>query len=154
MLESGMSIMAEAQSEAFGQSSVQSAIRSDLVARMDALNQGIFESAVLDFSVQSYSGGELVIVGSFDLAYYQDLQIEFSRVSFFSCPMRFSDASFRCLDRSEWSPALIESCAHAITDEDTVFAVELSRFYDVQTHYIVAGSCSYRFSKQYYEAVG
>lgn len=142
MLESGTFFTA--------QIGVQSAVRSDLVARIEELNQGIFESAVLDFSVQSFSGGELVIVGSFDLAYYQDLQIEFSRVSFFSCPTRFSDASFRCLDRSEWSPALMESCAHSVNDDDTIFAVELSRFYDVQTCYVVAGAVSYRFAKTYY----
>ncbi len=132
------------------QSGVQSAIRSDLVARIEELNQGIFETAVLDFSVQSFSGGELVIVGSFDLAYYQDLQIEFSRVGFFSCPTRFSDASFRCLDRSEWSPAILESCAHSVNDDDTIFAVELSRFYDVQTYYIVAGAVRYQFAKMHY----
>ena len=113
------------------------------------LNDGILDNGILDFTVRSYADNHLVLVGSFDLAYYQDIQIEFSRVSFLSCPTEFSDASFRCL-----SPAacgeLLESFADHIQDDDKVFAIDLSRFYDVQTHYIVAHSIEYTFGKVYY----
>ncbi|MCR9141105.1 MAG: hypothetical protein NXI24_02555 [bacterium] len=116
---------------------------------LSQLNDGILDNGVLDFSVRSYTDNRLVLVGSFDLAYYQDIQIEFGGVSFLSVPTEFSDASFRCLRREECGE-LLDSFSDYMQEDDRVFAVDLSRFYDVQTHYIVANSIQYAFGKVYY----
>lgn len=116
---------------------------------LSQLNDGILDNGILDFTVHSYTDNRLVLVGSFDLAYYQDIQIEFSGVSFLSVPTEFSDASFRCLNREECGE-LLESFSDYMHEDDRVFAVDLSRFYDVQTHYVVASSIQYHFAKMYY----
>ncbi len=116
---------------------------------LSQLNDGILDNGILDFSVRSYADNRLVLVGSFDLAYYQDLQIEFAGVSFLSVPTEFTDASFRCLRREECGE-LLDSFAEHMQDDDRVFAVDLSRFYDVQTHYIVANSLQFAFARLYY----
>jgi hypothetical protein len=77
------------------------------------------------------------------------VQIEFSEVSYLSCPTDFSDASFRHLSRQECGE-LLESFADYMQEDGSVFAVDLSRFYDVQTHYIIAGALNYSFGKVYY----
>ena len=91
----------------------------------------------------------LVLVGSFDLAYYQDVQIEFHGVSYLSCPTDFSDASFRILSREECAD-LLERFDESPAEDAMIVAIDLSRFYDVQTHYVVADSMSFTFGKVYY----
>lgn len=113
------------------------------------LNEGIQDRGVLDFSIRSFEDHRLTMVGSFDLDYYQDVQIEFSGVSYLSCPSDFSDASFRELHRDECAD-LIEFLGESLDHESRVFAVDIEDFYNVHTHYIVADDVDFQFGKVYY----
>ncbi len=116
---------------------------------LSPLNEGIQDNGVLDFSIRSFEDHHLVMVGSFDLDYYQDVQIEFSGVSYLSCPSDFSDASFRELDREECAD-LIEFLGESLDHESRVFAVDIADFYNVNTHYIVADDVDFQFGKVYF----
>ena len=46
--------------------------------------------AACDFRWQSFDGSRLLIIGSFDLSYYHDIELSFVDVSFVHCPTNFS----------------------------------------------------------------
>lgn len=43
-----------------------------------------------EYRIDSFNGIDLVIIGSFDLAYYYDLEIIFHEVDYIECPTYFS----------------------------------------------------------------
>jgi hypothetical protein len=57
------------------------------MATLEEINQ--LAKGVTDFRIQSYSGSKLLLIGSFDLCYYHDIELIFSEVSFIRCPTTF-----------------------------------------------------------------
>ena len=51
-------------------------------------------AGVSEFQIASFDGYKLVIIGSFDLAYYHDIEVVFKDVSHINCPTDFRDPKF------------------------------------------------------------
>jgi hypothetical protein len=47
-----------------------------------------------DFTIQSFDGHRLVIVGSFDLGYYHYIELHFVEVAHINCPVWFDEPEF------------------------------------------------------------
>jgi hypothetical protein len=48
-----------------------------------------------EFRFDSFDGSRLVLIGSFDLSYYHDVELTFSEVSFIRCPTYLREPQFR-----------------------------------------------------------
>jgi hypothetical protein len=47
-----------------------------------------------EFALRSFDGSTLVVVGSFDLCYYHDVELTFTDVQHINCPTEFRDPTF------------------------------------------------------------
>ena len=50
---------------------------------------------ISDFRVERFDSVNLLVIGSFDLVYYHDVQVEFADVQYIDCPTYFMDPHFR-----------------------------------------------------------
>lgn len=48
-----------------------------------------------EFRIDSFDGSRLVLIGSFDLCYYHDVEVMFTEVAFIRCPTYFTAPKFR-----------------------------------------------------------
>ncbi|MED4727579.1 hypothetical protein P9597_05375 [Aneurinibacillus migulanus] len=60
----------------------------DLQERLDKTN-------ISDWYLDEYKGESLRMIGSFDLSYYHEVEVNFNGVSFISCPIYLSYPKFR-----------------------------------------------------------
>jgi hypothetical protein len=60
---------------------------------LDDVNR-LAASGMSEFRIQSYDGWRLVVVGSFDLCYYHDIEMTFTDVAHVNCPTAFYWPSF------------------------------------------------------------
>jgi hypothetical protein len=67
---------------------------------MDALER-LNELAYAEYRVLSFDGSRLTIAGSRDLSYAHNVEVEFSEVSFISCPTDILEPTFRCATGDE-----------------------------------------------------
>lgn len=51
-------------------------------------------SGMSEFRIQSYDGWRLLVVGSFDLCYYHDVEVTFTDIAHINCPTEFSWPTF------------------------------------------------------------
>jgi hypothetical protein len=64
------------------------------VATLEDLNR-LLASGVDNYHVQSFDGSRLLLVGSFDLCYYHDVELTFSGVESIRLPVYFTAEGFR-----------------------------------------------------------
>jgi hypothetical protein len=106
------------------------------------LQSGIKRKNICDFEFLSYSNFELKIAGSFDFAYYHNVEIIFHGVSFVMCSTKFHDATIRLATEDERS-CLIENYKIDYMEEDEiVFCFEREKS---ENYFIVAEGFSYNF---------
>ena len=60
----------------------------------DEVNQ-LSTDGVDEFRIDAYDGSRLVLIGSFDLCYYHDVEVTFTEVAFIRCPTYFGVPKFR-----------------------------------------------------------
>jgi len=60
---------------------------------LDDVN-GMIEGGIDQFRVQSFDSCQLMIIGSFDLDYYHDIELTFSDVAYINCPTDFCEPRF------------------------------------------------------------
>lgn len=70
-------------------------------AAIDLVNRVVAETNTTDFMVRDFDGARLRIVGSFDLAYYHQLEIIFIEASFISVPTCFNNPVIRMATKEE-----------------------------------------------------
>lgn len=65
------------------------------MAKLSDVN-AMIKAGVSEFRLESFENGSghLLIVGSFDLCYYHDVELHFREVTHINCPTDFSDPSF------------------------------------------------------------
>ena len=66
----------------------------------DEVNQ-LAAAGLDEFRIESFDGSRLVVIGSFDLCYYHDVELSFTEVSFIRCPTRFREPAFREVGKTE-----------------------------------------------------
>jgi hypothetical protein len=64
------------------------------MATLDEVNR-LAVAGVDEFRFESFDGFLLLIIGSFDLCYYHDIELLFTEVEFISCPTYFCEPQFR-----------------------------------------------------------
>ena len=50
---------------------------------------------MVEFRFDSFDGSRLVVIGSFDLCYYHNVELVFTEVAFIRCPTSFYEPQFR-----------------------------------------------------------
>lgn len=83
------------------------------------LEELLGSTEIPDFRLQSFDSVNLLLIGSFDLAYYHQVEVLFHEVSYLACPTTFSDASFRLA-----TPEEVDSLSVALAEDDQAFAIE------------------------------
>ena len=98
---------------------------------LDDVNE-LSHHGIDEFRIDSYDSCRLVIVGSFDLGYYHDVEITFTEVDFIRCATNFMQPMFRDAGVAE------DNCRrYEITTDDV-------------THEIMAESVAINFGKVFY----
>ncbi|QDU50362.1 hypothetical protein [Gimesia panareensis] len=99
--------------------------------------------------MESYSRGELLITGSFDFAYYHEVEVEFREVTYLSLPVLFWNPHFRLPLDDE-----IEAVRKfiAVGDRHMVFCIEAESDagFEKIPFYVVAESVVLREGTVYY----
>lgn len=96
----------------------------------------LVESGVDHFQVDSFDSCRLLIVGSLDLCYYHNVEVEFADVAYISCPTHFFDPTFRIGVSGER-----ERLVSVLGDfEENVYCIDASAGSWPQTFFIVARS--------------
>ena len=70
----------------------------DVMALLESLRSS---SNTTDFEVNTYDGSRLLIVGSFDLTYYHEVEIEFESVAYIELPTLFDRPRLRIATAEE-----------------------------------------------------
>ena len=89
------------------------------------------------FRVRSFNGHRLVILGSSDIAYHHDFEVEFDEVSYTQCPTDFFADTFRVATAEEQAQLKL---ADYIDEEHIFFCFES----DGRPFFIVAKSLKIR----------
>jgi len=89
-----------------------------------------------DFEVQAYDGSRLLIVGSFDLAYYHEVEIEFEEVAYIELPTQFSDPRLRIATAEESARLRFLD----LSPPEKLYAIDADPDVDGQTFFIAAES--------------
>src|SRR4051812_46844608 len=64
------------------------------VTMLDEVNR-LSASGVDEFRFESFDGSRLLVIGSFDLCYYHDIEMTFTEVEFIRCPTYLREPQFR-----------------------------------------------------------
>jgi hypothetical protein len=111
----------------------------------DALNT-LAAGGVDSFRVQSFDANRLVIVGSFDLSYYHNIEVEFTGVAYVACATNFFEPKFRA-----GTPDERLSLVPVIGDfDDNLYCIDAEAGSRPQTFLIVARSAVVKEGTVYY----
>jgi len=117
--------------------------------RLTKINSVIRNKSIPDFQIYSYNPNNILLVGSHDLCYYHELEIEFKEVWYLSLPTEFCYPTFRfvTLEESNSIKRFVDIEAEAI-----IYGVEAETSSSIEplTFYIVAETISVRERKVYY----
>jgi hypothetical protein len=58
-------------------------------------------AANAEFRIESFDGSRLVLIGSFDLCYYHDVEVTFTEAAFIRCPTYLREPKFREAGKTE-----------------------------------------------------
>ncbi len=86
-----------------------------------------------EFRIDSFDGSRLVLIGSFDLCYYHDVELTFTEVSFIRCPTYLREPQFREAGKTEGGTRFeikTEEGAFEIVAESAVVAAGKVYHYD------------------------
>ena len=83
--------------------------------------------------IASFDGSRLVVIGSFDLSYYHDFEVEFEEVSYLQCATYFDAQRLRLASANE-AAQLRRNHRDYIDDDDQIFCIEA----DEKTFFIAA----------------
>lgn len=113
------------------------------------INEIVEKTNIDDFRIDSYTGANLLITGSFDFAYYHEVEVEFHEVMYLSLPVLFSNPLFRLASDVE-----IEVVRKfiAVSDRHTVYCIEAESdaSFEKIPFYVVAESVRLREGTVYY----
>jgi hypothetical protein len=84
---------------------------------LDQLNQRLQEIDISDYYLDEFKDERLVLLGSFDLSYYHDVEIVFEGVQYICCPTYVESPRFRIADEAEQKRALEHINGHIDLDE-------------------------------------
>lgn len=101
--------------------------REEVAQRLNEL----IPSWIDNYTIQSFDGSRLLLIGSFDLSYYYDLKVEFLEVSFIQCSTYFHANHFRAANAEETG-----RFHHVLLDNERHHIVCIES--DEQTYYIIA----------------
>lgn len=93
---------------------------ADILSTLDRINEIVAKTNTTDFLIHSFVGDSLLLIGSFDLSYYHELEIRFHDVAYIGLPVYGLDSP-RLSVASEK-----ERMAHAhleLDDDDVLFRV-------------------------------
>ena len=82
----------------------------------DAVN-ALSEGGTENYRIESFDGSRLVLIGSFDLDYYHDIELIFSEVALINCPVYFNQPRFSEVASKE------EGRCFQIATEEGVFEI-------------------------------
>ncbi|WP_417397369.1 hypothetical protein [Gimesia chilikensis] len=113
------------------------------------INEIVEKTNIDDFRIESYTGSNLLITGSFDFAYYHEVEVEFREVLYLSLPVLFWNPHFRLASVDE-----IKAVRKfiAVGDRHTVFCIEAESdvSFEKIPFYVVAESVRLREGTVYY----
>lgn len=116
-------------------------------AVLEQLNSRLDETDVSDYFLDGLKDERLVILGSYDLSYYHDVEIVFEEVRYICCPIRLDSPRFRPADEAERRIALEKAGENADPDGDIhVISIDEEGSRKGQ-HFIIASDVSFRFEK-------
>lgn len=107
----------------------------DLQAILDRINEIVETTNTTDFRLESFIGDSLLLIGSFDLSYYHQLEVRFDGVSFIGLPIDGIDSPKFSVAAKE------ERKAHSHLDldaDDVLFRVHHDPNFNGGTVYYVA----------------
>ncbi len=105
-----------------------------------------------DFFIVRYDSGtnRLILVGSFDFSYYQDVELIFHKATFICCPTSiFTINKFRIA--SEFEIKALHKVMYGFQKNGTVFA--LDDIYFNTSYYIVADNVEYNYQNIKYNQI-
>lgn len=93
--------------------------RQSVTEQLQKLNAFVADTNVDQFEIAPGQRGELILMGSDDLAYYHQVELVFASCSFVSLPWRFDEPRFRPA-----TPEERRRCPIPPDEEDCVIAIE------------------------------
>jgi hypothetical protein len=87
-----------------------------------------------DFELRGYDGSRLLIIGSFDLAYYHEVEIEFEGVSYIELPTSFNQPRLRVATAEESKRLRFLD----LSPPEKLYVIESDADSDGQSFYIAA----------------
>ena len=120
-----------------------------IMREFDRINEIVETTSTVDFRIQSYDSANLMITGSFDFCYYHEVEILFSKVSYFSLPTDFRYPKFRIATIKEIDQIKKNI---AIGTEKTIFCIEAEPTCDLEKspYFVVAESVSFNEGRVFY----
>jgi hypothetical protein len=116
--------------------------------KMNELQEKIKIRNICEFEILSYKDFELKIIGSFDFAYYHNVEINFHGVSFILCSTKFRRAKIRFATGEERDLLLNEHIINYMEDDEILICFELNDGGD--KYYILAEGFDYVFEEVLY----
>ena len=113
------------------------------------INEIVEKTNIDGFRIESYTGDNLLITGSFDFAYYHEVEVEFREVTYLALPVLFWNPHFRLASVNE-----IEVVRKfiAVCDRHAVFCIEAESdaSFEKIPFYVVAENVRLREGTVYY----
>jgi hypothetical protein len=111
------------------------------------LQNGLKMRNIYDFQFESYNDFTLKLIGSFDFAYYHNVEITFYGVSFVMCPTKFMDANIRLASSEEYDWFLKNNRINYMEDDDILFCFTIR---ESAKYFILAEKFDYIFEEVLY----
>ena len=107
---------------------------------MEELEKALSKTNISDYQINSFDGNTLVMVGSFDLAYYYEVKLTFYSVDYINCPTYFGIERIRFATEEERNKNKNNSM---IEPEDLMIVFEHNTFN--QLYFIICEDFNYEF---------
>ncbi|MDP4146396.1 MAG: hypothetical protein Q8936_18255 [Bacillota bacterium] len=116
--------------------------------KMTELQKGLKMHNISEYQILSYNNFELKIAGSFDFAYYHNVEITFRGVTFIMCLTKISRAKIRMATNEERYLFLKEHNSDYMEDDEILVCFDIDNGGDKQ--YILAESFDFVFEDVFY----
>ncbi|OXS76449.1 hypothetical protein B1B04_05620 [Lysinibacillus sp. KCTC 33748] len=113
--------------------------------RMEELQKALYETNIFDYQIDNFDGDTLVLLGSFDLAYYYEIKLTFKKVDYINCPSFFDIDRIRLATEEEKQKNSIQ-CQLDKEDIMIVFDVDVLETY----YFIICQDFEYEMGLRYF----
>ncbi len=122
-------------------------VNSSIQSKIDRINKIVATTNTTDFLVQSLENGTLLITGSFDHAYYHELEIRFHGVGYIALPSMFDHPELSiATDEQQQAVPHIE-----VGENEILFVIhEDPNFNGGRIHFVVAETLEITEGMVYY----